>query len=241
MWSGYDWTVEGSVEALGGCGTRAREMSANKIRRRKRIREVTAAADREIGAEVTNSARYQGARVAVAFSEPLLDDRGDQYTPTIDDVAADLRRAIAGVKSGNLDELESMLLAQGKALQAMFAHFAVKAAGPWSMNLTPAYAALAFKAQSQARATIIALAELKRPRQANFIGQQNVAVNQQVNNALTATSPLAFPPIELLEAPHGQRMDTRTEGAASGGDPPMEAVGAIIGSAHERGEGNVES
>jgi hypothetical protein len=155
-------------------------------------------------------------------------------------MATDLRCAIAGIKSGNLDELESMLLAQGKALQAMFAHFAVKAAGPWSMNLTPAYAALAFKAQSQARATIMALAELKRPRQANFIGQQNVAVNQQVNNALTATSTLAFPPIEL-EAQHGQRMDARTEGTAGGYDSAMEAVGAINGSAHEQGEGDVES
>ena len=78
-------------------------MGISKAVRRSRIREVTAPADRKIGAEVTNSARYQGARVALAFSEPLVDDRGDQYTPTVEDLAADLRRAMAGVRAGSLD------------------------------------------------------------------------------------------------------------------------------------------
>jgi hypothetical protein len=199
-------------------------------------------ADRKIGAEVTNSARYQGARVALAFSEPLKDHRGAQYTATVEDLAADLRRAMAGVKGGNLDELEGMLLAQAKALQAIFAHFAVKAAGPWSLALSPQYAALAFKAQSQARATITALAELKRPRQANFIGQQNVAVNQQVNNALAPpTSASEFPPIEILEIGHGERMDARTAGAAGGSHSTVEALEQGDRPAHDDGENEVES
>jgi len=217
-------------------------MGITKAVRRSRIREVTAPADRKIGAEVTNSARYQGARVALAFSEPLVDDRGDQYTPTVEDLAADLRRAMAGVRAGSLDELEAMLLAQAKALQAIFVHFAVKAAGPWSMALSPQYAALAFKAQSQARATITALADLKQPRQANYIGQQNVAVTRQVTNALAAPPSISdFPPIEILEIGHGEQTDTRTAGTASRGDSPLEAVEACDRSTHDGGQDEVES
>lgn len=216
-------------------------MSTPRAPSRKRIREVTAPDDRKAGAEVASSARLLGAEVIAAYSAPLVDDRGDQYTPTVEDLAADLRRAMAGVKAGNLDELEAMLLAQAKALEAVFAHFAVKLAGPWSMALSPQYAAIALKAQASSRATITALADMKRPRQANFIGQQNVAVNQQVSNGIpTPTSASRFPPIELLEIGHGERLDTRATGTTSSQYSPLEAVGAIDratdGSRQDEGE-----
>ncbi|MGH8646968.1 MAG: hypothetical protein ACREX4_21935 [Gammaproteobacteria bacterium] len=41
---------------------------------------------------------------------------------------------------------------------------------------------LALKAQNQCRQTLAALAEIKNPRRTTFIGQQNNATNQQVNN-----------------------------------------------------------
>jgi len=120
-------------------------MSAKPRRRRDQIQEVSRPVDRQIGAGVASSARFQGARVTLAYSESLVDDQGDQYTPTVEDLAADLRRAIARGNAGNPDKLEGMLIAQAKALQAVFAHFAVKAAVPWSMALSPQYAAIAFK------------------------------------------------------------------------------------------------
>lgn len=42
---------------------------------------------------------------------------------------------------------------------------------------------IALRAQNQSRKTIAVLADLKCPKRATFIKQQNNAVNQQVNNA----------------------------------------------------------
>jgi hypothetical protein len=49
---------------------------------------------------------------------------------------------------------------------------------------------LAFKAQSQSRAAIETLAEIKNPRQVTFFKQANIAGgNQQVNNGTLESTP----------------------------------------------------
>ena len=98
------------------------------------------------------------------------------------------------------------------------------------------------KAQSQSRATISALVDLKYPRQATFVKQANIAKGpQQVNNgeaaganpeqyaqARTQAKEITPEQNKLLEANHGQpdkRMDTRAAQTAKRGNQAVETVG----------------
>jgi hypothetical protein len=118
-----------------------------------------------------------------------------------------------------------MLLTQATALQALFSHLTVKALTERNTLYRQQLLALALKAQAQSRATLTALADIKLPRSANFIGQQNVAVSQQVNNQ--SASPLVGveAPSKLLEIPDGERLDDRKTDAAGDADQAMAALG----------------
>ena len=113
--------------------------------------------------------------------------------------------------------IEAMLIAQAQALQTMFVSLGREAVGKTQLNQYTAFMNLALKAQSQSRATIQALIELKYPKQATFVKQANIANgHQQVNNA-TNTHTHAHArentnqPNELLEVNNGsEKMDRRT-------------------------------
>jgi hypothetical protein len=86
---------------------------------------------------------------------------------------------------------------------------------------------LAFKAQSQSRATNKTLAEIKNPpvvfaRQANF-----AAGHQQMNNSIEPAREMGIEQSELTEATHGLRQDSGTPAIESRVNSPMEAVGTI--------------
>ena len=141
------------------------------------------------------------------------------------------------VVNGDLSRLERTLTAQALALDAMFNNFARRAAvnmGEYT-NAADIYARLAMKAQSQCRATVETLAEIKQPRSVAFVKQANIAHgHQQVNNGVppARTENETNPTNELLEADHGQRLDTTTAGAPKGVDTAMATVGALDGTAH---------
>ncbi|HAB64955.1 MAG TPA: hypothetical protein DCE49_12410 [Pseudomonas sp.] len=82
---------------------------------------------------------------------------------------------------------------------------------------------LAFKAQNQARTTLQTLAELKAPKQVAFVRQANIGNQVQVNNGTVParTRKTRNAPNELLEVTHGERLDTRATGSASGVDTAM--------------------
>ena len=151
------------------------------------------------------------------------------------------------VWSGNLERAEEMLSAQAHALDAIFNTLAQKAAATMKsghMPSTEIYLKMAMKAQSQCRATLEALAEIKAPKSATFIRQANIAEKQQVNIAeqqqlnnglpvnrkIRQLRPRArekkvnIPSNELLEVDHGKRMDSRTAGEAISNDSQLEAV-----------------
>jgi hypothetical protein len=88
------------------------------------------------------------------------------------------------VKAGDLSEMEAKLTAQAMTLDRVFNEMAQRAALNMGTHLsaTGTYLRLAFKAQSQCRATIETLAEVKYPKSATFIKQANIAQQQQVNN-----------------------------------------------------------
>ena len=95
---------------------------------------------------------------------------------------------------------------------------------------------MAFKAQSQCRATVEALAEITNPRAVAFVKQDNIANGpQQVNNgeqaAPSRTEEKEIKPNKLLEATHGERLDGGAQSAAGGANSELETVGAINGAA----------
>ena len=96
-----------------------------------------------------------------------------------------IREQAKNAQAGDLDRTEAMLIAQAHSLDTIFNELAQRAAANMGeyMNATDLYLRLALKAQSQCRATLETLAEIKYPKSATFVRQQNVGVNQQINNS----------------------------------------------------------
>lgn len=87
-----------------------------------------------------------------------------------------------------LKQVEGMLLSQALALNTMFTALAKKATEQEYMKPMEAYTRLALKAQSQCRATLETLAEIKQPRHVVIAQQANLAHQQQVNNGTAGQS-----------------------------------------------------
>lgn len=171
-------------------------------------------------AGISLSASYMNAILGESFTNTILPDAG------IADVASALKDKIATVQAGDMTTIEAMLIGQAQALQTMFVSLGGQAVSKTQLVQYTAFMNLALKAQSQSRATIQALVELKYPKQTNFVKQANIANgHQQINNNTTAadnneTSTRAPAPThakkinnrhnELLEANNGsEKMDNR--------------------------------
>ena len=142
----------------------------------------------------------------------------------------ELRDQAAGVNRGELNHVEAMLMNQATALQSLYARLTERAMGQDHMPNFEGFMRMALRAQNQCRATLETLAAIKNPpvvfaKQAN-INQGNG--NQQVNNGTSDPASRAGEiinqPNELLEAQHGERMDTRTAGATIVKNPAMATV-----------------
>lgn len=148
------------------------------------------------------------------------------------EVSEKMREHAQAVNDGDLSQAEAMLMNQAQALQAMFVNLAERANGQTGLAQIQTMMGLALKAQSQCRATLQTLVDVKYPRQATFIKQANIANQQQINNGTPPTGEPSreektIPSNELLEDQHGKRMDTGKTSAASGADPQLETVGAV--------------
>ena len=148
----------------------------------------------------------------------------------ITEMVAELRQQSAAIHANDLSRPESMLIAQAHTLDGLFARLASKALTVGDQDSMERYMRLALKAQSQSRATLQTLGELKAPKQVAFVKQANIGNQVQVNNdgspVRTRAKKKPKAQNELLEVEHGQRLDTRATGAAGGVDPAMAAVGA---------------
>ncbi|WP_321951636.1 hypothetical protein [Burkholderia cenocepacia] len=175
-----------------------------------------------------------GAALVSTRFNPLLSD------VNINALTAEMSRHTALVNDGNLDRVEAMLMSQAHSLDAMFNEFARRAAlnmGEY-LNATETYMRMALKAQSQCRATLQTLGEIKAPRSVAFIRQANLANGpQQVNNG-PAPAPReepVNPTNELLEVSNGERLDTRTTSATGAIDQELATVGEIDRSSKHAG------
>ena len=156
--------------------------------------------------------------------------------------AADLGGLVAGlgerikkIQAGDMGSVEAMLYGQAMTLQTMFTSLARSAASETGLKQYQAKMTFALKAQAQCRATLEALAEIKNPRPVSFVKQANISSGpQQVNNNGTAAtgqgeaSPAGEKEVsqsKLLEAQHGNYLDTGAQGAAGRVNPHLEAVG----------------
>lgn len=129
-------------------------------------------------------------------------------TPDAVSLFGELEAISLRVATGDMYEMESMLVAQAFATNSIFARLAQLAVAQSNSKRHDALLALALKAQGNSRATIAALAELKNPRQAVFARQANVTTGpQQVNNGVAITpqaanaAPLPTPALELTDGP----------------------------------------
>lgn len=139
-----------------------------------------------------------------------------------------MREQEDAVKAGDMSRAEAILITQAHALNAMFTNLAERAQTQEGLAQIQCLLGLALRSQSQCRATLEALAEIKNPRQVAFVKQANIANGpQQVNNG--EPSRAGEKPThsnELLGVDDGERMDTGTAGAAGGANSQLETVGA---------------
>ena len=144
----------------------------------------------------------------------------------------ELREHATNVQKGDLGRVEAMLSHQAHTLDAIFNNLARRAAlnaGEY-MGACDTYLRLALKAQSQCRATLETIAEIKNPPIV-IARQANVTTGpQQVNNGIPAdvasrARQLESAPNQLLEESHGEQLDCGTKGAATGIDSQLAAVG----------------
>nr|WP_314446340.1 hypothetical protein [uncultured Sphingomonas sp.] len=121
-----------------------------------------------------------------------------------------LTRRAAKVREGDLSSAENMLVAQAATLNLLFLDLTRRSSNNMGEYIDAAerYMRLALKAQAQCRATLEALAEIKKPPVV-FTRQANIAAgHQQINNgegarARTRVEKPEGSPNELLEAHHG--------------------------------------
>jgi hypothetical protein len=134
----------------------------------------------------------------------------------VTDLVGELKRQTAAVHNDDMQRAESMLIAQAHTLDGLFARLASNALTAERLDVFERYMRLALKA----------LAELKAPKQVAFVKQANIGNQLQVNNG-SSTQTLAHArefqngPNELLEAQHGERLDTRAASTTSCDDSSM--------------------
>lgn len=152
-------------------------LADDKIRLPKHIGETDEAALARVAHDPATRAVAVGSR----FIAPVIGE-----TNLTESYAA-LERQITSIKSGDLSEVERKLIAQADTLDAIFYDMARRAASNSGQYLEPMeiYMRLALKAQSQCRATLETLANIKNPPIV-FAKQANIAAGpQQVNNGAT--------------------------------------------------------
>ncbi len=150
----------------------------------------------------------------------------------INALAAEFEAQSAAVRRGDMGRAEEMLIAQAHALNEIFAALARRSRG--LMDSSAAHfelcMRLAFKAQSQCRATLETLAEVKNPMAGAYIRQANVAAgHQQVNNSPDGSRvrETENQPNKLLEGTDELRQNTGTQALEGRANKTLETVGEI--------------
>ncbi|MBZ4192711.1 MAG: hypothetical protein LAE24_00160 [Candidatus Contendobacter sp.] len=163
--------------------------------------------------------------IRAAEGEGLLGGKID--TPCLLDR---LRTQSSAVNSGDMQQVEAMLMNQATALQSLFAKLIERGMSCTVVQQLDMNLRLALRAQSQCCRTLEALAEIKNPPVV-FAKTANIAHQQQVNNGvITAESrpPTAdSPQNKLAEARHELCQDSRSPAIDGRVGSSLETVGAV--------------
>lgn len=153
---------------------------------------------------------------------------------SLNTLVTDLGKQCEEASGGNLRRAEALLVAQAHTLDAIFNKLARKAVYSEYLNQLDVHLRLALKAQSQCRATLETLADIKNPQPVAFVRQANISHGpQQVNNgAAQADEPtrarqIESPQNKLLESENGKWLDSGTAEAAGEAYPKLETVEAV--------------
>ena len=183
--------------------------------------------------EKARSERYAKASLSASTMSAVLSaDFSKSIFPDVDlaDSISALTEKISTIQDGDMKPIEAMLIGQAQALQTMFVSLGRQAVIKTGLQQYTAFMNLALKAQSQSRATIQALIELKYPKQTNFVKQANIANgHQQINNTNSTRAPahareIDNQPNELLSEMNNATMDTSGTATTSGTDKAMATV-----------------
>jgi hypothetical protein len=183
----------------------------------------------ELWAQIGLGATASASAVSHRFLDGLIDPKSTSWQA----LAGVLDETTKKVNEGDLVPLEDMLISQATALQAIFTHLTIRASCETHLKQYEAFLGLGLKAQSQSRATLQALIELKLPRQAVFAKQANIAHgHQQVNNHAgdaSRTEEIQPNQNKLLadQTYGGTYLDTIPTGSASQGDKALATLEAI--------------
>ena len=138
-----------------------------------------------------------------------------------------LRTQASAVNSGEMQQVEAMLMNQATALQSLFAKLIERGMSCTVVQQLDMNLRLALRAQSQCCRTLEALAEIKNPPVV-FAKTANIAHQQQVNNGVVAAESrpptVDNPPNKLLECVPGERLDFGATATTSGADPQLAAL-----------------
>jgi len=184
-------------------------------------------ADKDKAQDLADLALQPSVNAALVTLEYITPAFGEQ---DLGSLVKSLTEHATKLEAGDLSHCEAMLEGQAHALQAIFVNLARRATRQEYLQQWDAYIRMALKAQSQCRMTLETLATIKNPP-VLFAKQANVTTGpQQINNGIMEASrprENEITPNKLLEANNGERLDTRAQGAASGANSDLEAVGAI--------------
>jgi hypothetical protein len=150
---------------------------------------------------------------------------------------ATLRDQAKAVSSGDLSRVEALLTNQADSLQALFVAMVERSLRQEFVAYVEPYMRLALKAQSQCRATLQTLAEIRNPP-VIYARQANVTSGpQQINNNLdlSRTRENPIPPSQLSGGANALHPDSRASSDAGRDDLQMEAVAEVHGAKDTRG------
>lgn len=216
----------------------------------KRIKNpVEPSGERGVAGDVARVTRIAGLALSPSFNAAAVTATfGETAFGKLDTLALSVRLAdeCKKVNGGDLGHMESMLMAQAHALQAIFTNLARRAHQQEYLTQFEAHLRLALKSQSQCRATLETLAAIKNPASVAFVRQANISHGpQQVNNGISndglgsRAGEMQNTPNELLEVSHasGERMDFSTARTPSRTDKNVEAMVEVNRPADKVGEG----
>lgn len=186
--------------------------------------------------EMAKALTNDPAHLAGGTTQKLLDrisfDTGEGLKkPSVEGFVRAIQSGTRAIQKGDLSHLEAILYAQIETLNAVFQVSLNQANASQYLESVRYRNDCALKAQNQCRRTVLALAELKNPKRATFIKQQNNAINQQINSENYSQSEN-----EIYEAANVEKVDGEEPQAAGGVDPDLETLGINNGTQNNRRE-----